>query len=193
MEFSCIINPCFDFLSKPTPPPKYITLCSVHGIKLFCFSPLHARLSGSLSLLCSLCVHPEDKLGVFCYSYSTINWLFIIHLLLLLPGAELSLTAESFGLLNDLLLPFLSILDASCPISDLHLQMSCLMLSSHLYLGLPCDLLVRGFQLNIFIYLLFDIPHHCFHMFPADVAWVVNVILLRKHKLLNRHTHEGTV
>jgi hypothetical protein len=41
--------------------------------------------------------------------------------LLLLPGTELSLIAESFGLLNDLLLPFLSILDASCPIFDLHL------------------------------------------------------------------------
>jgi hypothetical protein len=40
---------------------------------------------------------------------------------LLLPGAELSLIAESFGLLIDLLLPFLSILDASCPICDLHL------------------------------------------------------------------------
>ena len=32
--------------------------------------------------------------------------------------------------------------------------MSCLMLSSHLYLGLPCDLLVKGFQLNIFLILL---------------------------------------
>ena len=42
-------------------------------------------------------------------------------LLLLLPGAELSLIAGSFDLLTDLLLPFLSILDASCPISDLHL------------------------------------------------------------------------
>jgi len=42
-------------------------------------------------------------------------------LLLLLPDAELSLTAESFALLNDLLLPFLSILEASCPIFDLHL------------------------------------------------------------------------
>jgi len=42
-------------------------------------------------------------------------------LLLLLPDAELSLITESFGLLNDLLLPFLSIPDASCPISDLHL------------------------------------------------------------------------
>jgi len=42
-------------------------------------------------------------------------------LLLLLPGAELSLITESFGLLNDLLLPFLSILDASWPTSDLHL------------------------------------------------------------------------
>ena len=42
-------------------------------------------------------------------------------LLLLLPGTELSLIAASFVLLNDLLLPFLSILDASCPIFDFHL------------------------------------------------------------------------
>jgi hypothetical protein len=47
--------------------------------------------------------------------------IYTLLLLLLLPGAELSLIAKSFGLLNDLLLPFLSILDASCPISDLHL------------------------------------------------------------------------
>jgi hypothetical protein len=39
----------------------------------------------------------------------------------LLPGAELPLIAESSALLNPLLLPFLSILDASCPIFDLHL------------------------------------------------------------------------
>jgi hypothetical protein len=39
----------------------------------------------------------------------------------LLPGAELSLITGSSGLLNGLLLPFLSILDASCPIFDLHL------------------------------------------------------------------------
>ena len=45
----------------------------------------------------------------------------LLLLLLLLPGAELSLTAENFGLLNDLLLPFLSILGASYPIFDLHL------------------------------------------------------------------------
>jgi len=32
--------------------------------------------------------------------------------------------------------------------------MSCVMLYSHLYLGLPCDLLVRGFQLNIFLTVL---------------------------------------
>jgi len=42
-------------------------------------------------------------------------------LLLLLPSAELPLIAESFGLLNNLLLPFLSILFASCPIFYLHL------------------------------------------------------------------------
>jgi len=39
---------------------------------------------------------------------------------LLLPGTELSLIAESFGFLSDLL-PFLSILDASCPVFYLHL------------------------------------------------------------------------
>ena len=33
-------------------------------------------------------------------------------------------------------------------------QMSCLTLSSHLYMGLPCDLLVRGFHLNIFLTVL---------------------------------------
>jgi len=33
-------------------------------------------------------------------------------------------------------------------------QMSCLTLFSHLYLGLPCDLLVRGFHLNIFLIVL---------------------------------------
>ena len=45
----------------------------------------------------------------------------LLLLLLLLPGAELPSTADSFGLLNDLLLQFFSILDASCPIFDLHL------------------------------------------------------------------------
>ena len=48
------------------------------------------------------------------------NFIFLLYTLLLLPGAELSLITESFDLLNDLLLPFLSILDASCPIIDLH-------------------------------------------------------------------------
>jgi hypothetical protein len=38
-------------------------------------------------------------------------------------------------------------------------QMSCLMLSSHLYLGLPCGLLVRGFQLNIFLTVLASFVH----------------------------------
>jgi hypothetical protein len=38
----------------------------------------------------------------------------------LLPGAELPLIADSFAPLNSLLLPFLSILDASCPTFYLH-------------------------------------------------------------------------
>jgi hypothetical protein len=36
-------------------------------------------------------------------------------------SSQLSLIAESFDLLNDLLLPFLLILDVSCPIFGLHL------------------------------------------------------------------------
>jgi hypothetical protein len=32
-------------------------------------------------------------------------------------------------------------------------QMSCLMLSSHLCLGLPCDLLLRHYQLNCIVYI----------------------------------------
>jgi len=71
---------------------------------------------------------------------------------LLLPGAELPLV-ESFGLLNDLF-PFPLIQDAGYPCWIFNWQMSCLMLPSHLYLDLPCDLLVRGFQLNIFLTVL---------------------------------------
>jgi hypothetical protein len=62
----------------------------------------------------------------------------------------LNFLVESFGPLNDLF-PLPSILDAGYQFLIFIWQMSCLMLSSHLYLGLPCDLLVRGFQLNIFL------------------------------------------
>ena len=93
------------------------------------------------------------------FSPHTISCFFQIHCilfshLLLLPGAELSLITERFALLNDLLLPFLSILDQAVQFFIFIWQMSCLMLSSHLYLGFPCDLLVRGFQLNIFLTVL---------------------------------------
>ena len=60
---------------------------------------------------------------------------------------------ENFGLLNDLF-PFPSILDAGYPVLISIWQISCLMLSSHLYVGLPCDLLVRGFHLNILLTVL---------------------------------------
>jgi len=43
-----------------------------------------------------------------------------MYILLLLPGAELPLMVESFGLLNDLF-PFPSILDTDYPVFDLHL------------------------------------------------------------------------
>jgi hypothetical protein len=52
----------------------------------------------------------------------------------------------SFVLLNDLF-PFPSILDAGYTVFDLHL-------ANILYLGLLCNLLVRGFQLNIFLTVL---------------------------------------
>jgi hypothetical protein len=67
---------------------------------------------------------------------------------------SLNFLVESFGLLNDLL-PLPPILDAGYPIFFIFIwQMSRLMLSSHLYLGLPCDLLARGFQLNVFLTVL---------------------------------------
>jgi len=72
---------------------------------------------------------------------------------LLLLGAELPLMVESFGLLNDIF-PFPSILDAGYPDFIFIWQISCLILSSHLYLGHPCGLLVRGFHLNIFLTVL---------------------------------------
>ena len=68
-------------------------------------------------------------------------------------GTELPLVVESYGLLNDIF-PFPSILDAGYPILTLIWQMSCLTLSSRRYLGLPCDFLVRGFHLNIFLSIL---------------------------------------
>ena len=49
-----------------------------------------------------------------------IKMFLLLLLLLLLPGAELPLMVESFGLLNDLF-PFPSILDAGYPVFDLHL------------------------------------------------------------------------
>jgi hypothetical protein len=65
----------------------------------------------------------------------------------------LNFLVESFGLLNDLF-PFPSILDAGYPVFDLHLADVLFDVIPHLYLGLSCDLLVRGFQLNIFLTVL---------------------------------------
>jgi hypothetical protein len=78
--------------------------------------------------------------------------IFLYFSSLLLPGPELP-SVESFGLLNDLF-PFPSILDAGYPVCDLQLANVLFDVISHLYLGLPCDLLVRGFQLNIFLTVL---------------------------------------
>ena len=62
----------------------------------------------------------------------------------------LNFLVESFGLLNELF-PLPSILDPGYSVFIFIWQIACLMLSSHLYLGVPRDLLVRGFQLNIFL------------------------------------------
>jgi hypothetical protein len=50
---------------------------------------------------------------------SIIRSILTLYTLLLLPGAERPLMAESFGPLNDLF-PFPSILDADYPVFDLH-------------------------------------------------------------------------
>ena len=59
---------------------------------------------------------------------------------------------ESFGLLNDLF-PLPSILDSGCPVFDLHLTDVLCDVILPSVLG-SCDLLVRGFQLNIFLTVL---------------------------------------
>ena len=72
--------------------------------------------------------------------------------ILLLPGAELP--SRKFWPSQR---PLSTSLDPGRRLSSFFIfiwQMSCLILSSHLYLGLPCDLLVRGFQLNIFLTVL---------------------------------------
>ena len=75
-----------------------------------------------------------------------------IVILLLLPGAELPLV-ESFGLLNDLF-PLPSILDAGYPVFDLHLADVLFDVILPSVLGSSLRLLVRGFQLNIFLTVL---------------------------------------
>jgi hypothetical protein len=71
---------------------------------------------------------------------------------LLLPGAELPLV-DSFGLLNDLF-PFSLILDAGYPVLDLQLANVLFDVILPSVLGSSFDLLVRGFQLNIFLTVL---------------------------------------
>ena len=65
----------------------------------------------------------------------------------------LNFLVESFGLPNDLF-PLPRSWTQTIQFLIFIWQMSCVMLSSHLYLGLPCDLLVRAFQLNIFLTVL---------------------------------------
>ena len=64
-------------------------------------------------------------------------------------GVEPSLIG-SFGLLNDRL-PLCSMLGTGYPIWIFIWPRSCMMLSSHLYLGLPLGLVVKGFHLSIFL------------------------------------------
>jgi len=72
------------------------------------------------------------------------------HFLYLLLGSELPLMVESFGLLNELF-PFPSILDAAYPVFNLNLANILFNVILPSVLGLPCDLLVRGFHLNNFL------------------------------------------
>jgi len=60
---------------------------------------------------------------------------------------------ESFAPLNDIF-PFRSILDAGYPVFNLHLANILLDIILPSILGSSCDLLVRGFHLNIFLTVL---------------------------------------
>ena len=71
---------------------------------------------------------------------------------LLLPGAELSLIAKSFSLLNDLLLPFLSILDASCPIFFFYLHLANVLFDVILPFALAPKIIVK----HICMFMIFD-------------------------------------
>ena len=82
------------------------------------------------------------------------NFFRIIIYLLLLPGAELSLISESLAFSKTFFFHFSRSWAQVVQFLIFIWQMSCLMLTSHLYLGLPCDLLIRGFQLNIFLTVL---------------------------------------
>jgi hypothetical protein len=60
----------------------------------------------------------------------------------------LNFPVESFGLLSDLF-PFPPILDLGYPVFDLHLTNVVFDVILHLYVGLPCDILIRIFKKNI--------------------------------------------
>ena len=68
-------------------------------------------------------------------------------------ATELPLMVESYGLLKDIF-PFPRPWTQVIHFLTFIWQMPCTMLSSHRYLGFPCDLSVRDFHLNIFLSVL---------------------------------------
>jgi hypothetical protein len=101
-------------------------------------------------------VSPKDEIRFLrvCHHISTgLYPFFFFFFFFFLFFQTLNFLLQGFGLLNDLF-PFPSILDAGYSVFDLHLADVLFDVTSHLYLGLPCDLLVTGFQLNIFLTVL---------------------------------------
>jgi len=89
-RFSYIINHCFDFLSKPITPPKYITLCSVNDMKLLSVS-LHYTCSWvghchycvpCVCVCVCVCARAPRRQAVSILLLLFYNKLFVIHLLI---------------------------------------------------------------------------------------------------------------
>ena len=111
---------------------------------------LITRPEESYRLCCVVaCDLETSRMGApYIYDISRLR----VKLLLLLPGAELPLVRNlAFSTTS---FHFPRSWTQAIQFWIFNWQMSCLMLSSHLYLCLPCDILVRGFQLNIFLTIL---------------------------------------
>ena len=85
-------------------------------------------------------------------NYIYINYIFSTEIVIICSCEGVAATQHNVCSLIILVSPWTTTTTSSSYPSPS--QISCLMLSSHLYFGLPFDLLVRGFHLNIFLTVL---------------------------------------